>query len=79
MRIFIALLIYIGIVSASSIRGNWDKSGLTIHKPMEFMTPFWFQQIMRYFHVSDPPTSRLSTSHWHTKLELLASLLRTKF
>jgi hypothetical protein len=46
---------------------------------MEFMTLFRFQQIKWYFHVSPPPTSRLSTAHWYTKLEPLCSLLRTKF
>jgi Transposase IS4 len=57
MRIFIALLIYIGIVSASNIRSYWDKDGLTTHRPMESMTLFRFQQIMRYFHVSPPITT----------------------
>jgi hypothetical protein len=57
MRIFIALLIYIGIVSASNIVSYWDKDGLTIHRPMESMTLFWFQQIKRYFHVSPPITT----------------------
>ena len=79
MRIFIALLIYIGIVGTSNIDSFWDKSGLTIHKPMEFMTLFRFQQIKRYFHVSSPPTSHLSIAHWHMKLEPLYSLLCTKF
>jgi hypothetical protein len=74
MRIFIALLIYIGIVSASNIGSYWDKDGLTIHRPMESMTFFRFQQIKRYFHVSPPITTQ-----WHMKLEPLASLLRTKF
>ena len=74
MRIFIALLIYIGIVSASSIRSYWDKDGLTIHRPMESIKLFRFQQIMWYFHVSPPITTQ-----WHMKLEPLASLLRTKF
>jgi hypothetical protein len=79
MRIFIALLIYIGTVSASNISSYWDKDGLTIHKPMESMTYFRFQQIKRYFHVSPPLASHLSTARWHTKLEPLCSLLRTKF
>ena len=79
MHIFIALLIYIGIVSTSNISSYWDKDGLTIHKPMESMTLFRFQQIKRYFHVSAPPTSHLPTARWYTKLEPLASLLRTKF
>jgi len=74
MRIFIALLIYISIVGTSNISSFWDKHGNIIHKPMEFMTYYRFQQIKRYFHVSP-----LITTHWHMKLEPLASLLRTKF
>ena len=61
MRIFIALLIYIGIIGTSNIESFWDKDGNTIHKPMEFMTFFRFEQIKRYFHVSPPtdlPTTR---------------------
>jgi hypothetical protein len=63
MRIFIALLIYISIVGTLNIRSFWNKTGNTIHKPMEFMTFFQFQQIKQYFHVSPPPLiSRLSTA-----------------
>jgi hypothetical protein len=68
------LLIYIGIVSASNIRSYWDKDGLTIYKPIEFITFFRFEQIKQYFHVSPPVTTQ-----WHMKLELLAGLLCTKF
>ena len=79
MRIFIALLIYIGIVGTLDIASFWNKCGNTTHKPMGFMTYYWFQQIKRYFHVSAPDISRLSTARWYTKLEPLASMLRTKF
>jgi Transposase IS4 len=79
MHIFIALLIYIGIVGTSNIRSYWNKNGLTIHRPMESMTFWRFQQIMRYFHVSPLPASHRPTPSWHTKLEPLASQLRTKF
>jgi hypothetical protein len=85
MRTFIALIIYIGIIGAQNIESFWVNGTkgkpLTIYKPMEYMTFYRFQQIMRYFHVSPPPTSsiRLPSSHWHLKLEPLASLLRTKF
>jgi hypothetical protein len=82
MHIFIALLIYIGIVGTSNIGSFWDKDSLTTHKPMEFMTFFRFKQIKRYFHVSAPPTptpTRIPSSQWHLKLEPLASLLCTKF
>jgi hypothetical protein len=74
MRIFIALLIYIGIVGTSNIASFWDKCGNTIYKLMEYMTFFRFEQIKRYFHMSPP-----ITTYWHMKLEPLASLLRTKF
>jgi hypothetical protein len=79
MRIFIALLIYIGIVSTSNIASFWNKSRNTIHKLMELMTYYRFSQIKRYFHVSALDISRLSTAQWYTKLEPLASMLRTKF
>ena len=74
MCIFIALLLYIGIVGTSNISSFWDKHRNTIHKPMEFITYYQFQQIKWYFHVSPP----ITTSQ-HMKLELLASLLCTKF
>jgi Transposase IS4 len=79
MRIFIALLIYIGIVSTSSISSFWDKHGNTIHKPIELMTYYQFSQIKRYFHISALDISSLSTAQWYAKLEPLASLLCTKF
>jgi len=80
MRVFIALLIYIGIAGTAHIESYWTKDSNAIHKPMAFMTYFRFQQIKRYFHISSPPTSsRQPISQWHMKLEPLASLLRTKF
>ena len=36
MHIFIALLIYIGIIGALNIESFWDKDGLTIYKLMKF-------------------------------------------
>jgi len=79
MRIFIALLIYIGLVGTSSISSFWDTHRNTIYKPMEFMTYYRFSQIKRYFHISALDISSISTAQWHTKLEPLTSLLRTKF
>jgi hypothetical protein len=62
MRIFIALLIYIGIAGTSNISGYWDKDGNAAHKLVEFITFFRFEQIKRYFHVSAPPTNHLPHS-----------------
>jgi hypothetical protein len=57
MHIFIALLIYIGIVGTSNIESFWDKNSLTTYKPMELMTFFRFKQIKRYFHILVPPST----------------------
>jgi hypothetical protein len=80
MRIFIALLIYIGFVGTSNISSYWNKDGLTIYRPIEYMTFFRFEQIKHYFHMSPPPTpTSLSTTRWYTKLDPLSNLLCTKF
>jgi Transposase IS4 len=49
MRIFTALLIYIGIVGTSNIASYYDKSRDTIHKPIESIAYFQFQQIKLFF------------------------------
>ena len=87
MRIFIALLIYMSIVSISDIKSYWSTNTLTIYKPMEFMPFYRFEQIKRYFHVSPLPLldvlsctpSRTSTSQWYMKLAPLFRLLRARF
>src|SRR2546423_5932680 len=81
MCVFIAILIYIGIISTSNIESFWAKDSNTIHKPMKFISFYRFQQIKRYFHISLPlsTTTRIPLSHWHLKLEPLASMLCTKF
>ena len=64
MRVFIALLIYIGIIGTSNIESFWDKDSLTIYKPMKFITFYRFEQIKRYFHILLPPstTARIPSS-----------------
>ena len=81
MRIFIALLIYISIISALNIESFWDKDSLTIYKLIKFITFYQFKQIKRYLHILLPPstTAQIPLSQWHLKLEPLASMLCTKF
>jgi hypothetical protein len=76
IRVFIALLIYIGICGTTNIKSFWEKD-ITTHEPMKFMIFYRFQQIKRYIHVSLPTTTPLPS--WHLKLEPLASILRSKF
>ena len=79
MHIFIALLIYISIVSTLNISSYQNKDKLTIYKLIDYITFFRFQQIKRYFYVSPPltPTS-LSAACWYTKLKPLSNILCTK-
>jgi hypothetical protein len=77
MRIFIALLIYIGIVGTSNTASFWDKCGNTIHKPMESMTLFRFHQISvgrvrsptRRLHQSWSRSNSWSRSHHRLRLD----------
>jgi len=78
MRIFIALLIYISINRNSNIESYWSNR-LTIHKPMEHMTFYRFEQIKRYFHVSPPSLPSQSKSQWYMKLSPLSEVLRHQF
>jgi hypothetical protein len=76
-------LIYISIVGTSNIKSYWDKSSLTIYRPIESIILFQLQQIIQYFYISALSTilvsSYLLTACWYTKLKPLASLLCTKF
>jgi hypothetical protein len=78
MRVFIALLIYISIDRNSNIQSYWSNS-LTIHKPMEHMKFYRFEQIKRYFHVSPPSLPSQSKSQWYMKLSPLFEVLRYQF
>ena len=79
MRIFIALLIYIGIDRNSNIKSYWSKDSLTIHKPMQRMTFYRFEQIKQYFHVSPPSQPNKPKSQWYMKLSPLFEVLRHQF
>jgi hypothetical protein len=82
IQIYIALLIYIGIYKNSNIEDFWSKE-ITIHKPIEYISYFCFQQIKHYFHVSPPPVSNnpthLPIKLWYMKLALLYILLQKHF
>lgn len=63
LRIWIGMIIYMGIFSgkSSSIREFWVKDGLhPAHDTSRFMSQTRFEQIKRYFHVSDPDAPKIS-------------------
>ncbi|SRR6266487_3941791 len=78
MRIFIALLLYMSFTCIDSIDAYWS-SETTIHKPMEYMAKSRFQQILRYFHVSDPGEDSKVAKTWYGKLWPLYEVLRKQF
>ncbi len=83
MRIFIALIIYISIISTLNIKSFQAKSSNATYKLIEFITFYYFKQIKCYFYILALSIiitlTCLLLSHQHLKLELLTSLLYTKF
>jgi hypothetical protein len=71
IRVFIAIAIYIGLERNASIKDYWNKP--IRHEPMRRMTLFRYEQIKRFFHVSNPSNDPTSTADkkrwWYTKLE----------
>jgi Transposase IS4 len=78
MRIFIALLLYISYIGISSIKAYWSSS-LTTHLPMQTMPLHRFEQIQRYFHISDPYEDKPISRTWYGKVWPLYQVLRQQF
>ena len=78
MRIFIALLLYISYIGISSIKAYWSSS-LTTHLPMQMMPFKRFEQIQRYFHISDPYEDKPISRTWYGKVWPLYKVLRQQF
>ena len=78
MRIFIALLLYISYIGISSIKAYWSSS-LTTHLPMQIMSFKRFEQIQRYFHISDPYEDKPISRTWYGKVWPLYKVLRQQF
>jgi hypothetical protein len=48
------LLIYISLGDNSNIEPYWSAKKYCIHRLMQLMPQYHFQQIKRYFHISKP-------------------------
>ena len=76
LRIFMALLIFMGIYSFPAVVDYWKKDfELRI---MKYMSLKRFQQIKRYFHVAALPKEGEEEPLWWMKVEPLASFIRSK-
>ena len=86
IKIFLAVLIYMGVHVSPSDEDYWRTDEEPIHMPRRFMGLKRFQQIKRFFHVADPDPEiavqealrlHLQPSQmWWYKLEPFASRLR---
>lgn len=86
IKIFLAILIYMGIHISPSDEDYWQAAEEPIHMPRRFMGLKRFQQIKRFFHVADPdPETAVQealklnlrpSQMWWYKLEPFASRLR---
>jgi len=92
MKIWIGLVIYMGIVDCPSIKDYWAED--TRQKPMDAMGLNRFEQIKRYIHISLPITASAPPAPpappalpappapppaWYKKLEPMASMLANRF
>jgi len=77
LSVWIALHIYISLGDTSNIKSYWDTDKFCIHRPMQYMSWYRFEQIKRYFHVSVPTIEPIN--YWYSKLSPLFEHLRAKF
>jgi hypothetical protein len=86
IKIFLAILIYMGVHISPSDEDYWQTDEEPIHMPRKFMGLKRFQQIKRFFHVADPnPEAAVQEAMklnlkpsqiWWYKLEPFASQVR---
>jgi hypothetical protein len=71
LRVFIAIVIYIGLERNASVKDYWIRP--IRHEPMRRMTLYQYEQIKRFFYVLNPlnnPTLIVDKKRWwYTKLE----------
>jgi len=76
LRIFLAILIHLGLLGGASPRIFWRPVGGVVREPMSRMRYIRFQQLKRYLHISEPSKASIPAQEWWKKLEPLNSSLR---
>jgi len=79
LKRWIGILIYMGVFGSCATRDYWCKSTLyPTHPISEYMSQTCFEQILHYFHISDPsvvPENDGNTA-WTYKVEPLLETVR---
>ena len=79
LQVFLALILYMGVWQSPQYTDYWAKTyKWPQHGIGKYMFKFRFEQIKRYFHVSEPYES-LPRAEWYQKVEPLAGNLASKF
>jgi hypothetical protein len=78
IKIWLGIVIYAGIFKSPSIQDYWKKSDkYPQHEITNYMTLKRFEQIKRFFHISDP-SEVVQQDLWYHKVEPLASYILNK-
>jgi len=76
LLVYFAILIYMGLSKAASPKLSWRRINGTLSEPMMQMSYTRFQQLKRYFHISEPSKSPIPRKEWWKKLEPLNSSIQ---
>jgi len=73
LLVHFAILIYMGLSKTASPKLFWRRINSILLEPMMQMSYTRFQQLNRYFHISEPSELPIQQKKWWKKLELLNS------
>ena len=79
MKIFFGLIIYMGIFPSAQVKDYWSRdTEFLFHRIGMYLSQNRFEQLKRYFHISEPYES-LPQSQWYLKVQPLANILMTRY
>ena len=76
LLVYYTILIYLCLSKAASPKLFWWRINGNLTEPMMHMSYTRFQQLKRYFHISEPSESPFEQKEWWKKLEPLNSSIR---
>ena len=81
MIVFFGLIVYIGVFPSAQVKDYWSHdSEFPFHCIGMYLSQNRFEQLKRYFHVSEPyDPGYLPQSCWYFKVAPLADLLQARF
>lgn len=78
LLVYFAIFIFLGLSKAAGPKLFWWRINGILPEPMIQMSYTRFQQLKRYFHISEPSESPIKRKEWWKKLESLNSSIRDR-